>query len=296
MHTHRESVASCVLTVIVSLFAGTVGSATGATFLGTAGPPRDIQEVGVSLDVGDFDPDGYSLHYITSENIDQMLMPFLWPAQSSEPGSPVEVDYAIVQGAIYDVSDGDDLSQVRQAASTWSSVPESVFSFNEVPFDGSWGLGDGSNEIGWLYDLDTWGALELPSSAIGVAYSFRSGGEYTEFDILMNGVYFYWYADASDLYYSESNAMHVGTITLHEMGHATGLLDLYNPSAPGYESWMGSGNEVATMYGYGPDHHEDMTLSWVDEDAMQLAYPTPEPTTLVLLVTGLIAVWVRKRN
>jgi len=248
---------------------------------------RTLPGVGLSLDTTGLTSGNYQVNCILAGDIDKMIMPFLWPRQTPAPDSPAIADYTIVQGAIYDVYDGGDIAQVRQGASTLSSISDCAFSFNEVGFDGSWGLGDGSNEIGWIYSQSTWSALGLSPGTIGVTYSFGAGDTKTEFDILLNGVYLYWYADSADPWYAaQYEAMHVGHIGIHELGHAAGLLDLYNPGEAEYEPWMGSGNETATMYGYADSHQEDMSLSWVEEDAMRLAYPVPEPATLSLLALG----------
>lgn len=301
MRSFRHFRSFGALIVSIGMFAGIAGSsqcpAGGITnFADAVDLPRSTQKVGVSLDTGNFSPGNYSLQYITGANISQMLMPWLWPAQSASPGDPTEVSYAIVQGAIGDVYDGGDVSLIRQAADVWSDIDGCAFSFAETPFDNHWGLGDGSNEIGWMYDYDTWTALELPPEVIGVTYTFYNGYDYAEFDILLNAVYFYWYADSADPNYSQPDAMHVGNIVLHELGHGAGLLDLYNAGQPGYERWMGLGNEDATMYGYASDHDADMTLSWSDESAMRLAYPVPEPAGLVLLAAGFMGILAWKRG
>jgi hypothetical protein len=268
--------------VMMLLAAGLIVNACGEDV------PRSGVTDTVSLDTSRLQSSNCEVRqYISQENLPSMVFPYLWAPE----GMPVT--YAIAQGAINDVVDGGDILQVQQAAATWSTIPNCSFSFAQTSFDGFWGLADGSNEIGWIYDDETWTTtLGLPSNAIAVNYSFRSGSTYSEFDILLNGVYFWWYADSNDPYYgSQYGAMNVGHIALHEMGHSAGLTDLYN-SGDGYEAWMGTGNEGATMYGYSDAHDEDVTLSSMDMDAMRLAYPVPEPSTLVLLAIaagGLLA-------
>jgi hypothetical protein len=268
--------------VIVMCAAAVVGLASAAAETNASVDlvPRSGLTDTVKLDTSMLASTNYDVQYITQGNLSSMVFPYLWPSTG------IPVPYAIAQGAVLDVHDGGDITQVQRAANTWSTITNSRFSFVQTAFDGHWGLGDGSNEIGWIYDPSTWTALGLPSGAIGVTYSFASGSTYQEFDMLLNGVYDYWYADSSDPYYGQSSAMNVGHIALHELGHAAGLKDLYNPGQPGYESWMGTGNENATMYGYSAGHNEDVTLSSVDEGAMRLAYPEtaaiPEPCTLAI--------------
>ncbi|MFA5864040.1 MAG: PEP-CTERM sorting domain-containing protein [Phycisphaerae bacterium] len=250
--------------------------------------PRSGVDDQISYQISGLGTSEYTIQLITQENLSQVVQDFLW----SDQNRPVQ--WSLAQNAVYDISDGGDHTQIQQAADVWGNISDCDFSFQETAFDGTWQGGDGDNDVGWIYDATTWNNIVGSSSAIGATLSRYSGNNYLEFDLLLNGAYFYWYADSNDQFYSQSDAMHVGNIALHELGHGAGLKDLYNSGNQGYQPWMGTNNSEATMYGYSSGHDEDMTLSWIDEGAMKLAY-VPEPTTMGLLLLGGLALLRRRK-
>ena len=274
--------------VVLNFFIVGTSIAFGMQFV-TSDPgsltPRNVVGDSMAYSISpDLNPNQIVINYITPDNLPNMLFPWLWSA-ADRP-----VSWSLAGGAVYDIYDGGELAEIQQATNTWSSIPDCNFGFQQTTFSAPWSGGDGQNGLGWIYSSSLWSSLGLPSNALAVTYSVSNTGDtYDEFDILFNGVYFYWYADSNDPYYGQPAAHDVGHIALHELGHGAGLFDLYNPGSPGHQTWMGTDNESVTMYGYSGSHNDDVSLSMVDMDAMRLAYPVPEPSALALLITGIVA-------
>jgi Matrixin len=115
------------------------------------------------------------------------------------------------------------------ATDDWSGVTVNLFINNpqtvSKPYDDNWDEMDGANTI-------IWG--DLPNSNViavtNIWYSRRTG--IVEFDMVFNTDY-QWETNGN------SAVMDVQNIATHELGHAAGLGDLYNPVA-----------SEETMFGY----------------------------------------------
>ncbi|MBN1125565.1 MAG: hypothetical protein JXA82_11195 [Sedimentisphaerales bacterium] len=196
-----------------------------------------------------------------------------------------------------DIQDGSDLSAVLDAFQTWMDLPDSDISFQQNKGRSNLNLGqnNGRNEITWIsasqFGEDAWtNLLDFSTQAIAVAVTwyYSNTGQIAERDIYFNDINMDWRTDTDGI---TSGGFDVEHIALHEIGHIYGLEDIYNPGQKGYQSWMGSGNEELTMYGYSQWWNDDVTLSTADIQAMALAHPAslPEPATALLLILGSLA-------
>lgn len=237
-----------------------------------------------------------SMHtdYITSENIGNMVQTVFNPE--------ADYEFEFILGTM-DVTDGSDFDSVLDSFGMWVDLPDSTVSVTETSYDGEIGLGgnNGENEISWIpYDGETNWWLDVlgysPSTiAAVVTWYLPSTGEVVERDMHFNDTYMYWYTD-SDGAAPANDPFYVGHIGLHETGHIYGIRDVYNPGAPGYASWMGTGNEGLTMYGYSSPGDEDMSLTSIDITAMGMAHPIPEPATILLLGLGQLLASRKRRS
>lgn len=233
--------------------------------------------------------------YITLDNIGQM------GASNYVPRS--DYSYRFVKGAS-DVSDGSDFAAVRDAFGIWTDQPTSDLSVSEITKYASFtpGTKNGYNDVSWIGSgygyADPWGdLLGFSSNAIAVVVTWYSSysGAIKERDMYFNDIDFDWRTESDGV---QSGGFHVGHIALHEAGHIFGLKDVYNPGQPGWQEWMGSGNEALTMYGYSSWYNSDMRPSEYDVAAMAALFPSaavPEPKAAVLfMMAGGILFAVRK--
>ncbi|MHC4552510.1 MAG: hypothetical protein ACYSUT_07070 [Planctomycetota bacterium] len=234
--------------------------------------------------------------FITLDNVGNMAADAYTPKN--------DYTYHFVNGAS-DISNGSDFAMVRNAFGIWADEPTSDLSVTEITRNASFtpGTRNGYNDISWIasgygYD-DPWGSLlGYSSRAIAVVVTWYSSwsGAVSERDMYFNDVNFDWRTDSDGV---ETGGFHVGHIALHEAGHIFGLKDVYNPGQPGWQAWMGSGNENLTMYGYSSWYNDDMTLSEYDIAAISELFPSavtvPEPKAAVMfMMTGGILFVVRK--
>lgn len=234
--------------------------------------------------------------FITLENVGNMAQTDYTPRS--------DYVYRFVNGA-EGISDGSDYQAVRNALGIWVNQPTSDLNASEITRSVSFtpGTKNGYNDIAWISSgygyANPWAdLLGFSNNAIATVVTWYSSwnGAIKERDMYFNDVDFDWRTDSDG---QQSGGFHVGHIALHEAGHIFGLKDVYNPGQPGWESWMGSGNEGLTMYGYSSWMDEDMALSAVDIAATAELFPSaaavPEPQTAVLFVmAGCILFVVRK--
>jgi hypothetical protein len=147
------------------------------------------------------------------------------------------------------------LNAVKAAASAWSSVSGSSFSFNYAGSTGSTGYGYNSrNEIMWTR-LDS-------SNIIARTIYWYSGTNIVEADVEFN-TYFSWSSSGTAV----SGKMDVQSIALHEMGHWLNLRDLYG-NLSGYPT-----DTSKTMYGFGSTGSPKTALSSEDQQGIRWIYP-----------------------
>jgi 5-hydroxyisourate hydrolase-like protein (transthyretin family) len=147
------------------------------------------------------------------------------------------------------------LNAVKAAASAWSNVSGSSFSFDYAGSTGSTGYGYNSrNEILW--------ARLNSSGIIARAVYWFSGANMVEADIEFN-TYFSWSSSGTAV----SGKMDVQSIALHEMGHWLNLRDLYG-NLSGYPT-----DTSKTMYGFGSTGSPKTALSSEDQQGIRWIYP-----------------------
>jgi len=185
----------------------------------------------------------------------------------------------------YDIADGSDWQAVTSAINTWQAVPGASITSSLGSYDGDWGALNGDNELSWVESgWQTIGDFGFASNAIGVAITWYYSDTFVqvETDIFFNGEFFTWYTDTDD---SGSEQEYVEHIALHELGHGFSLADLYD-----------SADADRTMYGISGFRNEDITLHPGDIAALEYAYPIPEPTTVLLLGLGTVALRRKLKN
>jgi hypothetical protein len=144
---------------------------------------------------------------------------------------------------------------IRNAATSWSTVSGSAFSFNYAGATAATGYGyNGRNEMMWV----NMGA----TSIIARAAYWYSGASMVEADIEFND-YYNWNASSTGV----SGKMDVESIALHELGHWLCLRDLYG-NISGYPM-----DSAKVMYGFGSTGSLKRTLSAEDQAGIQWIYP-----------------------
>jgi hypothetical protein len=154
---------------------------------------------------------------------------------------------------------------VRQAAATWSSVPNQNLVFNYAGTATSTDYDyNGRNEIMW----NNMGNCGILAQA---AYWY-TGDTMLEADIVVND-YYTWSTSVTP----PSGAFDVQSVILHEMGHWLNLRDLY-----GYQS--GYSNDASKiMFGYGSNGVIKRNLDAGDIAGLQWIYPAQNiPASLTL--------------
>jgi hypothetical protein len=156
-------------------------------------------------------------------------------------------------------------SAIRQAAATWSSVPNQSLTFNYAGSTNSIDYAyNGRNEIMWS-NMGNCGILAQ------TAYWFTDDNM-LEADIIVND-YYTWSTSVTP----SSGAFDVQSVILHEMGHWLNLRDLY-----GYQS--GYSNDASKiMFGYGSNGVIKRNLDAGDIAGLQWIYPAQNiPASLTL--------------
>ena len=230
--------------------------------------------------------------YISLDQVGNMAIANL----IAEPG----YTYTFGSGA-RGISDGSEFDAVRRAFGTWIAEPASaVWALEENTGGGlTPGVRNRRNDVSWIsptaQNPDPWSGLlglsEKIISAVFIWYDALTGG-ILERDLYFNDVNMSWRTGTDG---PEEGGFFVEHIALHEIGHIFGLRDVYDPGQPGWEEWMGFGNEDLTMYGYAGWRDEDVTLSAIDIAAMAALHPAsvPEPRSLSLfgLAAGIVLIF-----
>ncbi len=146
---------------------------------------------------------------------------------------------------------------VGNGFNTWTELEQLTYTERALSStnSGKWGgNADGINNIVWFPSSTMWqDSTEAPTNVIAVTrvrYNALNG-EMIDIDMAFNGEpislaglgQFYWATDGS------SDKLDVQNVATHEIGHYSGLADLYNPGDFNYTLLMKNNNQFATMYG-----------------------------------------------
>jgi len=146
-------------------------------------------------------------------------------------------------------------SDVQKGFNTWNTLSQLDYTRRYSTNTEHWGgNADGVNNIVWIPTstewVDTTGAPTNVTALTRIRYNALNG-EITDADIAFNGQpisltgfgQFYW-ADDGD-----TSKLDVQNVATHEIGHYSGLADLYNPGDINYTYDLKNNNQGATMYG-----------------------------------------------
>ena len=146
-------------------------------------------------------------------------------------------------------------SQVQNGFNTWNTLTQLNYTQRFAANSEHWGgNADGINNVVWFPTTSEWeDSTEAPTNVLAVTrVRYNSlNGEITDADIAINGQpvslngfgQFYW-STTGDI-----DKVDVQNTATHEIGHYSGLADLYNPGDFLYTLDMKNNNQGATMYG-----------------------------------------------
>ncbi|TFG94471.1 MAG: hypothetical protein E4H13_14840, partial [Calditrichales bacterium] len=216
--------------------AGEVVSAT-ATHLDGTGNPLSTSEFSVSIVLNPDEGDHYKV------NTTLAGIPLHWKDGKG--------DYQIapsVKAMNYDQA-------VKNGFNTWSTLEQLLYTYKNYTESEQWGgNADGVNNVVWIADSTEWiSKAEAPVNVTAITrvrYNALTG-EMIDVDIAFNGQpvsltglgAYGWATDGS------SDKLDVQNVATHEIGHYSGLADLYNPGDANYKVGMKNNNHPATMYG-----------------------------------------------
>jgi parallel beta-helix repeat protein len=139
---------------------------------------------------------------------------------------------------------------------TWSGLAQLTYTEKNSANSEKWGgNADGINNVVWFPSSTMWeDSTGAPTNVVAVTrvrYNALNG-EMVDIDIAFNGdpislttgEHRIWAVADPD-----SNEIDVQNVATHEIGHYSGLADLYNPGDDNYSTGMGNNNHPATMYG-----------------------------------------------
>ncbi len=188
-----------------------------------------------------------------------LSVPFGWSKRKWSELRPT-VAYYVNPG-----SAGEALLAVQRAANTWSITDGSAFAF-------AYGGATAATSIGRNYRNEIiWGSIDTPG-VVAQASTWSSGSTVLETDIKFN-TYYTWSANPG---YGQ---MDIESVCLHELGHWTGLTDLYG-NRNGYPS--DTGKVMYGRIGYGQIKR---ALTAGDLSGIRYIYPDSSPVTPT--VTGI---------
>ena len=185
---------------------------------------------------------------------------------------------------------------ITKGFANWSEPPSptaSLLNYQQVNLTSTsnqWGGDpDGINNIVWLSAAD-WTANGLPVQAAAITRVRYNAitGEFFDVDIGFNSVptstsgstYSWEISTESEKAATGARILDPENVATHEIGHYSGLADLYEPGDPGYDfRTMGVGNSQQTMYGrvgdettkrslfnYHNSEAHDHTTNWVNTE------------------------------
>ena len=168
-------------------------------------------------------------------------------------------NYQIAQSVV--VKSYDD--EVENGFDTWSLLEQLQYTRKFMSSTEKWGgNADGINNIVWIPTSSAWeDTTGAPTNVIAVTrvrYNALNG-EMVDIDIAFNGdpislnpdlgfPHFEWAAN-SDVNNPDPYKLDVQNVATHEIGHYSGLADLYNPGDLNYTLKMKNYNQFATMFG-----------------------------------------------
>ena len=237
---------------------GEVISAT-ATKLDIGGNPLSTSEFSFSIERATDEGD----HYLVNTTL--AGIPLHWQDGNG--------DYQVANSVVslsYD-------DEIQNGFNTWSSLEQINYTRNYYPNSEVWGgNADGINNIVWIPTTSEWETItEAPTNVVAITRTRYNAlnGEMIDIDIAFNGdpvslvtgEHYYW--DTA----GDPDALDVQNVITHEIGHYSGLADLYNPGDFSYVLKMKNNNQLATMYGriangetYKNSFHPDIFANQMD--------------------------------
>ena len=136
---------------------------------------------------------------------------------------------------------------------TWSALPQLSYTNVGQSSSNAWGGSpDGVNNVAWI--TNNWGAATGADPATIAVTRVRYNtitGEFTDVDIAFNAENFVFnIAPPNPIPADTSGKKDVQNVATHEVGHYSGLGDIYDPGYPQYVPFMGQGNDFVTMFGF----------------------------------------------
>ncbi|MDL1893407.1 hypothetical protein FBQ87_11045, partial [Sphingobacteriales bacterium CHB3] len=139
------------------------------------------------------------------------------------------------------------------AFATWSALPQLNYSKVGSPSNNVWGgLPDGVNNVAWITSSWIYITQADPATIAVTRVRYNSiTGEFTDVDIAFNAEHFpFVIVPPNPSPADTAGKKDVQNVATHEIGHYSGLGDIYDPGYPQYVPFMGEGNDFVTMFGF----------------------------------------------